>query len=55
MQVKVDEKKCMRCGGCVITCPFGCLFLKEKLLVENCRECGICVKSCPVGALVWKK
>ena len=55
MVTRVDESLCLRCGGCVITCPFGCIFLKDKIEIKDCRSCGICIKSCPVGALSDKK
>ncbi len=51
MVTEVDHELCLKCGGCVITCPFSCIFLKDKINITGCRSCGTCIKSCPVGAL----
>ncbi|HIH98132.1 MAG TPA: 4Fe-4S binding protein [Thermoplasmata archaeon] len=52
-RVEVDKKKCVWCGGCVATCPFDALTLRETVLEvdERCTGCGICVRFCPMGAL----
>ncbi|MCD6591362.1 MAG: 4Fe-4S binding protein [Candidatus Aenigmarchaeota archaeon] len=58
MVVKIDKNKCLRCGGCVGTCPKLALNLTEHGLVcdpEKCVDCGICVQFCPVGALSLQK
>ena len=51
--VRVDNNKCIRCGGCVSVCPFDALKLEEcvKFDAEKCKKCGICIKFCPVGAI----
>lgn len=51
MVTEVDHELCLRCGGCVITCPFNCIFLKDKITITNCKSCGKCLKACPVRAL----
>ncbi|MFQ6010020.1 MAG: indolepyruvate ferredoxin oxidoreductase subunit alpha [Candidatus Aenigmatarchaeota archaeon] len=54
MAWSVDNRKCMRCGGCVGVCPFNTLDLKENGLendLERCTLCGICQKFCPVAAI----
>lgn len=51
--IKVDEKKCLRCGGCVGVCPVSALTLTEHGIKcdQKCTNCGICINFCPVGAL----
>jgi len=53
----IDNKKCVRCGGCVSVCPFGALELKENVKIDEklCNLCGICEKVCPVSAIKVKK
>ena len=48
---------CTGCGGCVETCPFSAIEIREgrATVLENCRLCGICVKLCPVGALALEE
>jgi coenzyme F420 hydrogenase subunit beta len=45
----IKSGKCIKCGACVIVCPFNCLeYLKEEpTLVKECKVCGICAKVCP--------
>jgi len=45
--------KCVGCGKCVSTCPFGALSLVNKKAVANasCTMCGSCVSVCPMHAL----
>lgn len=54
---KIDNKKCMHCGGCVSVCPFAALDLKECVVRDEklCTLCGTCEKACPVGAITVKK
>ncbi len=51
--IKVDQMKCMHCGGCVGCCPKNAIFLNDFYLTFNdkCINCGRCVNLCPVGAL----
>jgi len=52
--IRADEKKCLRCGGCVAVCPQNALKLTEHGIScdkEKCTKCKICVQFCPVGAL----
>jgi ferredoxin len=50
---KIDNKICLRCGGCVSVCPFAALELKENVILDEelCTLCGICEKACPVSAI----
>ena len=47
------SEKCIACGACVETCPFGVLKLEGETLVigEGCNLCGACVEVCEVQAL----
>jgi heterodisulfide reductase subunit A-like polyferredoxin len=52
--VKVDEKLCLSCCGCISICPQDAVILKGReafILNEKCICCGICIKTCPVGAI----
>jgi len=54
MVLKIDKRKCLKCGGCVSVCPRGALRLEGDEIIcdsDKCVECGICVRFCPVGAL----
>ena len=50
--IQVSEK-CVGCGKCVSTCPFGALSLVNRKAVPSasCTMCGACVSGCPVKAL----
>lgn len=50
--IQVSDK-CVGCGKCVSTCPFGALSLVNRKAVPNasCTMCGACVSACPVKAL----
>jgi electron transfer flavoprotein alpha subunit len=47
------EERCIACGQCVETCPFGVLRLEGDQLIigEGCNLCGACVEICEVEAL----
>jgi carbon-monoxide dehydrogenase iron sulfur subunit len=55
--VTVDEKKCMGCWTCIVSCPNGALTRDiSKKVVAKCdlcpdRELPVCVANCPNGAL----
>ncbi len=59
MVSKVDNEKCLRCGGCVSVCPVDCILLDEAKGItvdaKKCTSCGVCVDFCPVGAFSIKK
>jgi electron transport complex protein RnfB len=57
MTWNIDNKKCVRCGGCVSVCPFAALELKEHIIHDDdaCTLCGICEKVCPVKAIKVSK
>ena len=51
----VDDSKCVGCGTCEQTCPFGVIKLgpDETAVVdlEECHGCGVCTNHCESGAL----
>jgi len=48
----LDERKCISCGICVASCPFGAISLADKRIEEVlCKGCGSCVATCPTGAI----
>ena len=53
--LKLDEKKCVGCGMCLLVCPHSVLSLTngtaEIVNRDACMECGACSKNCPVEAL----
>lgn len=50
---KIDNIKCLRCGGCVSVCPVGALELRDQVTNDAtlCTSCGVCEKACPVEAI----
>ena len=53
--LRLDEKKCMGCGACLLVCPHAVLSLtngKVKIADRDaCMECGACARNCPADAL----
>ncbi len=51
---KVDKKKCIGCGACVVQCPVQAIELKEgkaKIDSKKCEKNGVCITVCPVQAI----
>ena len=51
----IDPSKCIGCGKCVKTCPFGAISLDNHLAyidAELCKLCRKCVVECPTGAIL---
>ncbi len=54
----VDIKRCIGCGKCTQTCPFGAIkevdfrgMAKAEVIETICQGCGICTSTCPQGAI----
>ena len=57
-KINIDLDKCIGCGACESSCPFGAISLKEGKAVvdgEKCRFCGSCVQVCAVKAISMQK
>lgn len=55
---QVDIKRCVACGKCLRTCPFGAIEMvsfrgqdKAHVIETACQGCGICTSTCPQGAI----
>ena len=53
MGIKIDREKCVLCGDCIPSCPFGLLdeIEGEIRVKEGCTSCGACVDACNCGAI----
>jgi ferredoxin len=53
--LKLDQKKCVGCGMCLLVCPHAVLSVKDSKIEivdrDACMECGACAQNCPFGAL----
>jgi ferredoxin len=53
-KAKVDQKKCLACGGCIAVCPQDAVAMcgtRAFVLDEKCISCAICIRTCPIGAI----
>jgi len=53
--LKLEQKKCVGCGVCLLVCPHAVLSLTngkiEIAYKDACMECGACARNCPTEAL----
>ncbi|RLF29033.1 MAG: ferredoxin [Thermoplasmata archaeon] len=57
-KARVDQTKCLSCGGCISVCPMDAIIMyanKSFVEEEKCTGCGLCAEICPVGAIRMAK
>ena len=54
MGIQIDLDKCIGCGNCIPSCPFGLLeIVDEKVQIkEGCTLCGACQEACEYEAIL---
>jgi len=60
--ITINQKRCVSCYTCILSCPFGAVSPSEDGAVEKCELCvktvkgePACVKGCPNGAIVFEE
>jgi len=56
--IEIIQDKCVGCGACLSSCPYGAISLKDNLAViddDKCTLCGACVSSCGFDAIMLRK
>lgn len=56
IKMKIDDKKCTKCGACERGCPMDIKLLSyskdnKRVLSSECIQCMNCAAVCPVGAV----
>lgn len=51
----VDEKRCVACGECAVSCRKGAASIQDGCFAvidtASCVGCGLCGKNCPAGCI----
>ena len=60
--VVIDKEKCVGCGSCVMTCPYGAIEVSDAHVATKCELCStnsfgkpLCVANCPNNAIVYEE
>lgn len=60
--VRIDREKCVKCGTCVLSCPYGAISLTETGAAQKCELCldnaygqPQCVAHCPNRAITFEE
>lgn len=56
--IEIIQDKCVGCGACLSSCPYGAISLQDNLAAINddkCTLCGACVASCGFEAILLRK
>lgn len=56
--IEIIQEKCVGCGACPGSCPYGAIAMAENLAViddDKCTLCGACVASCSFEAILLRK
>ena len=51
--MKIEQEKCVGCGGCVNLCPVDAIsFSEDRAVIDEaaCTDCGTCAQVCGVAA-----
>jgi len=54
--VRIDQKKCTKCGICIDACPLEAAKgrVYERKFPADCYSCGRCLNVCPVDAIRYR-
>ena len=56
--IEIIQDKCVGCGACLSSCPYGAISLQDNLAAiddDKCTLCGACVASCGFEAILLRK